>query len=110
MTNDQTMKLIPLGDTDDKAEFYKGTRFKIFNAGLNVKNQSDDFYEYMLCEISGDRNYMQLINITGYKSGAVLAHVKTKDDKTKLVVTGKAIKFSIGTDNTFLLEETELTS
>ena len=100
-----TMELIPIINIKDDDEFWRGTRFRIYNVGLNVKDKKDDYYEYMLAQIPGDREHFLLTNVVGYKSGAALALVKTSDDKTKIVVTGKAIKFSIGTDNTFLVKD-----
>ena len=99
------MKLIPLTKVKDNDEFERGTRFRLYNVGLNVKNKKDDYYEYMLAENPSDNKYMLLTNVEGYKAGASLALVKIKKSKTKIVVTGKAIKFSIGTENTFLLKE-----
>ncbi len=99
------MKLIPLTKVKDTDEFYKGTRFRIYNVGLNVKNKKDDFYEYMLVEIPGDDEYMLITNVVGYKSGSALALVEIKKNKRKIVVTGKSIKFSMGKENTFLLKD-----
>jgi hypothetical protein len=59
----------------------------------------------MLAQIPSDNKYMLLTNVEGYKAGAALALVKIKKSKTKIVVTGKAIKFSMGTDNTYLLKD-----
>ncbi len=99
------MKLIPIKDIKDTDEFWSGTRFRIYNVGLNVKDKKDDYYEYMLAQIPGDNEHFLLTNVVGYKSGAALALIKTSDNKSKIVVTGKAIKFSIGTDNTFVLND-----
>ncbi len=101
----QTMKLIPLTKIKDADEFYRGTRFRLYNVGLNVKSKKEDYYEYMLTENPSDNEYMLLTHVEGYKAGATLALVKIKKSKTKVVVTGKAIKFSIGTENTFLLKD-----
>jgi len=99
------MELIPLGNISDNEEFWRGTRFRIVGVGLNVKNKNDDYYEYMLTEISGNDEYMQLTNVVGNKSGSILALVKIKPDKKRLVVTGQALKFSMGLDNTYLIKE-----
>jgi hypothetical protein len=99
------MKLIPIKDIKDNDEFWRGTRFRMYNVGLNVKDKKDDYYEYMLAQIPGDSDHLLLTNVVGYKSGAALALVKTSDDKSKLVVTGEAIKFSIGTEDTFVIKD-----
>jgi len=98
------MRLIPLKKIKDNDEFWRGTRFRLYNVGQNVKRKRDDYYEYMLAEIPSDIKYMLLTNVKGYKSGAALTLVKIKKSKTKIVVTGKAIKFSMGTEGTFLLK------
>ena len=92
--------LKPLRVISDDQEFCKGTRFRQYEVGLNVKNKEEDFYEYMLAEIPGEKEFMLLTCVEGYKSGSALALVKTK-----FIVTGKAIKYSMGTENTFLKEE-----
>jgi hypothetical protein len=97
------MKLIALTDIPDDDEFFIGTRFRILNVGLNVADKKDDYYEYMLVEIPRDKKHMSLTNVEGHKSGSILALVKTKEDQSKFVTTGQALKFSMGTDNTYLL-------
>ena len=99
------MKLIPLKDVKDDAEFWKGTRFRSYNVGMNVTNNEDDYYEYMLVEIPGGNEHMLLTCVQGYKSGSALALVKTALDKTKLIVDGKSIKKSLGIDESYLIEE-----
>ncbi|WP_299435634.1 hypothetical protein [uncultured Aquimarina sp.] len=98
-------KLIPLEMIKDDHEFWRGTRFRHYGVGLNVESKEDDFYEYMLAEIPGERDFMLLTCVEGYKSGCALSLVKILDDKSKIVVTGKAIKYSMGTKNTYLKTE-----
>ncbi len=97
--------LIALEKILNEQEFWKGTRFRQYEIGLNIENKEDDFYEYMLAEIPGEREYMLLTCVEGYKSGSALALVKTSDDKSKFIVLGKAIKYSMGIENVYLLEE-----
>jgi hypothetical protein len=99
-----TVKIRPLSDIEDDIEFWKGTRFRQYEIGLNVSRKEDDYYEYMLAEIPGKRDYMLLTCVKGYKSGSALALVKTASDTSKFIVTGKAIKYSMRTENTFVLE------
>ncbi len=96
--------LIPLSTIADDREIYRGTRFRQYKIGLNVPRKEDDYYEYMLAEIPGEREYMLLSCVEGYKSGCALAMVKTAMDAGKFVVTGKAIKYSMGIEDTYLLE------
>ena len=99
-----TTKIKPLEEIEDDMEFWKGTRFRQYQVGLNVSNKEDDYYEYMLAEIPGERDFMLLTCVEGYKSGSALALVKTSKDKTKFIIKGQAIKYSMGIENTFLIE------
>lgn len=99
------MKLIPLKDVNDEIEFWKGTRFRIYGIGLNVENKNDDFYEYMLAEIPVERAFMLLTCVEGYKSGSTIALVKTSQNKSKFIVKCKEVKFSIGIENVYLIDE-----
>ncbi|AUC15851.1 hypothetical protein BTO06_12125 [Tenacibaculum sp. SZ-18] len=102
---EKNIKLIPLKDIEDQIEFWKGTRFRQYGIGLNVADKKDDFYEYMLAEIPGERGFMLLTCVEGYKSGSALALVKTSENQTNFTVKGEAIKYSMGTENTFLKKE-----
>ena len=97
--------LIPLKRIKDEEEFWKGSRFRQYKIGLNLENKEDDFYEYMLTEIPGEKEYMVLTCVEGYKSGSTLALVKTLEDKSRFVVTAKAIKYSMGIENVYLKRE-----
>jgi hypothetical protein len=97
--------LIAFEKIPNEQEFWKGTRFRQYEIGLNVENKEDDFHEYMLAEIPGEREYMLLTCVVGYKSGSALALVKTSDDKSKFIVLAKAIKYSMGIENIYLLQE-----
>ncbi|OED48098.1 hypothetical protein AB832_00380 [Flavobacteriaceae bacterium (ex Bugula neritina AB1)] len=99
------MKLKPLKDIDDEQEFWRGTHFRQYEVGLNIANKEDDYYEYMLAEIPGETNYMLLTCVEGYKSGIALALVQMAEDTSKRIVKGKAIKYSMGTENTYVIEE-----
>jgi hypothetical protein len=96
--------LMPLSELEDDREIWMGTRFRQYEIGLNVARKEDDYYEYMLAAIPGEQDYMLLTCVEGPKSGFALALVKTGDIPDKFVVTGKAIKFSMGTEHTFMLE------
>ena len=99
------MKLIPLSEIKDNDEFWKGTKFRQYRIGLNISDSEEDYYEYMLVEIPGEKNYMLLTCLTGHKSGSTLALVKTVDKTNKFVVSGKTIKYSVGVQNTYLVKE-----
>lgn len=98
-------KLIPLSEIDDKRTFHLGNRFRQYEIGLNVESKEDDYYEYMLCEMPGEREHMLLICCEGYKAGIALAYAKTNGDKSTFLVNAKAIKFSLGIKNVYFKEE-----
>ncbi len=97
--------LIPLIEIDDNKQFWKGTRFRVHGVGLNVENQADDYYEYMLAEIPGERDSMLITCVVGYKSGSALGFVKTSADKSQFSVSGKGLKEAVGTENVYLVIE-----
>lgn len=96
-------RLVALKDVQDTDEFWKGTRLRLYNVGLNVKSPKDDFYEYMLSEYPGDREQMLVICVEGYKSGSILASIPTPSGASKFVVTGKTLKHYLGIEHVFLL-------
>lgn len=102
---EKNIQLLPLKDINDEIEFWKGTRFRQYGVGLNLENKENDFYEYMLAEIPGEKDFMLLTCVEGYNSGSALALVKTLDDESRFVVNGKAIKYSMGIENIYLKEE-----
>jgi hypothetical protein len=99
--------LIQLAEIPDDRFFYRGTRFRLYDIGLNVENKEDDYYEYMLAIIPGETEFMLLTCVEGYKSGNALALVKMNENGN--AVTGKAMKFSMGSDNAYLIEENNYT-
>lgn len=105
MDKKSDIRLIPLKDISDDHDFWRGTRFRIYNVGENVKDKSEDFYEYMLAQIPGDDKYFLATNVLGYKSGAALALVKISSDENKIVVKGKTLKASIGIEDTFVVAD-----
>ena len=96
---------IPISELNDTYEFWRGSRFRQYGIGLNVNSPEEDYYEYMLCEIPGNRDEMLLTCCEGYKSGCALAYVKTIEDKTKFKVDAKAIKYSMGEENIYFKKE-----
>ena len=98
--------LIPLALVNDHEQFWLGTRFRIYNIGQNIKDQEEDFYEYMLAQVPGESEYLLLTNVRGYKAGAALALVKIDFDSGKVVVTAKELKSCIGIVDTFIVNST----
>ena len=96
-------KWIPLADIDDKMEIWKGNRFRQYNVGLNVTDKKQDYYEYMLTEIPGEKQFMLLTCVEGYKAGSALTYVKTVKDVNKFIIEGSEIKLSMGINDTYIL-------
>ncbi|WP_179007811.1 hypothetical protein [Winogradskyella forsetii] len=97
------MKKQPIIEIDDSREFYRGTRFRQYGIGLNVKRKDDDYYEYMLTIVPGESDYLLLTCVEGYKSGSPLALVKT--EANEMYVTAKSLKRSMGIENVYLLND-----
>ncbi len=97
--------LVPLTELDDDELLWKGTRIRVYGVGLSVEYPTDDYYEYMLAEIPGDRDSMLLTCVVGYKAGSALSFVKTIADKSQFSVSGKGLKDAVGTDNVYLVKE-----
>ncbi len=59
--------------------FYKGTRLRKYNVGLNTENKAEDYYDYILAYAHWNRDEMMLVNITEglgeYKAGSVYGGV-----------------------------------
>lgn len=102
------MELIPLKDIPDDHEFWHGSRFRQFNVGLNVKDKSEDYYDYMLADIPGNYEHMLLTNVTQdagkHKAGLALALVKINLGNAR-VVLAEAMKYSMGVENVFWIKE-----
>ena len=100
-------KLVPLADVPDEQDFWRGTRIRLFGVGLNVTDKAQDYYDYMLVEVPGEREWMLCTNVTRdagkNKAGASMCAVKTLDGVNRFVVTGKSLKFSVGTEKTLSL-------
>lgn len=97
------MKRQAIIEIDDNRKFYRGTRFRQYGIGLNVKSKDDDYYEYMLTIVPGESDYLLLTCVEGYKSGSPLALVKTEPNE--MYVTAKSLKRSMGIENVYLLNE-----
>jgi|SRR5690554_5501694 len=97
------MKKQAIIEIDDNKKFYRGTRFRQYKLGLNVKSKEEDYYEYMLILVPGETDHLLLTCVEGYKSGNSLTYVKT--ELNEMYVTAKSIKSSMGIDNVYLLIE-----
>jgi len=98
-------KIIQLKELDDNMSIWKGTRFRQYNVDLNVTDKKDDYYEYMLTEIPGEKDFMLLTCVEGYKSGSPLAYVKTDNVEKSFKVNIGEMKSSMGIEGTFMILE-----
>lgn len=94
--------LKPLSEIDDLEKLPIGTKFRQYGIGLNVVNPGEDYYEYMLAHNISDPEYVLLTCVEGYKSGRSLALVKAAPN-TPYAVLGSAMKYSMGTDRTYMI-------
>jgi len=109
MANSEPIELIPLKDISDEHEFWKGSLFRLYEVGMNVKDKTEDFYEYMLVLDNSFPGYMILANSSREagraKRGYVMCHVKMLEGAKRHVVTGAAMKYSFGTELTYWVKE-----
>lgn len=94
-------KWIPLVNIDDKEIIWAGTKVRLYNVGLNVKEMEDDYYEYLVSFIFGNDDYLQLTNLTDGKAGNILCVIEK--DKPNHYTLGKTLKYIVGLENTFIL-------
>ncbi len=103
-----TIELVPHGDLPDDHEFWSGALFRLYNVGMNVKDKTEDFYEYMLVD-DNDPDHMILANSSReagrHKRGLVICHVKQLQNVNRSVVTGAAMKYSFGIEHTYWVKE-----
>ena len=100
---------IPLQEIAGDVEFYRGTRFRRYGAGLNGVNEEDDYYEYMLVHEGYSTSSMMLVNVSSeagrYKAGHVVCEIKMLANVNRAVVTAEAVAYSMGTERIFLAQE-----
>ncbi len=58
------MILIELSKINNNQLFYAGTKLRKYSVGLNVKDISADYYDYILAYTLWDSKSMMLVNIT----------------------------------------------
>ena len=99
-------KLISLKEISDSQEFSCGERFRLYGIGMNNLEKDEDYYEYML--IDNHDEYMIAANVSDragwIKAGYVIAHIMKSVKIERNIVTGKALKFSLGDSKVFWLK------
>lgn len=106
--NKATTVNIPLQEIAGDVEFYRGTRFRRYGVGLNGVAEKDDYYEYMLVD-TDTTSYMLFVNVSSesgsHKAGHVSCYVQKLVDVNRAVVTAEAIKYSVGKEHMYLMQE-----
>jgi len=99
----ETSKWIPVRNISDDEKIWAGTKVRLYNVGLKVKDKTDDYYEYLVSYIFDNNDYLQLTNLSRGKAGNILCVLKK--DRPNHYSLGKTLKDMIGLDNTFVLFE-----
>ena len=94
-------KLKPLIEIDAEQEFWSGTKLRKLNAGMNVKDKAQDYYDYILAYANWDSKSMMIVNNTANnsKAGSVYGGViPIRKDIGKAVVTKAGFQHTLGKD------------
>lgn len=102
------LKLTALVEVDDAEEFWSGTRVRIYGVGMNVPDKTEDYYDYMLATIPGEREFMLVTNVTTdagrHKAGASTGLIRTVPQVDRFVVVGSTLKEYFGLEKVYLLK------
>jgi len=96
------IELIPLNKINYRKEFWKGTKFRRYNVGLNVKDEQDNYFDYMLVYVGWEMYSLMLVNITenSYDAGFVYGSVIPVDESLdRMVVRVKDLKAVFGEES-----------
>ena len=94
------MGWIPMSKLNDDEIIWSGRRVRLYNAGLNVIDSADDFYEYLISEIYENNEYFQLTCLSQGKAGNIICVIK-KESPSHYAL-GKELKRMMGVENTFV--------
>ncbi|MFC4776104.1 hypothetical protein ACFO9Q_04905 [Paenibacillus sp. GCM10023252] len=90
-----------LEELDDNYKIWAGTRVRLFGVGLNVKEKSEDYYEYLVSYIYDNNEYLQLTNLSRGEAGNIIC-VISKDIPNHYSL-GKNLKKMLDTSMTYVL-------
>ncbi len=54
------MNRVPISQLSNNIKIWSGTIVRLHNVGLNISDKSEDYYEYLISEIYGNPEYLQL--------------------------------------------------
>ncbi len=99
----ETEAWIPLIDIEDDGKIWAGTKVRLYNVGLNVKDKSLDYFDYLVSYIYDNNDYLQLTNLSQGEAGNIICVIKK--DSPNHYALGKSLKEMMGLENTYLLLE-----
>ncbi|MBP1960836.1 hypothetical protein [Paenibacillus aceris] len=89
---------IPLINISDDEKIWAGTKLRLYNIGLNVRNKQNDYYDYLVSFIYDNEEYLQLTNLSIGKAGNILCVIRK--DIPNHYSLGKSLKEMVGLENT----------
>ncbi|MGM1047780.1 hypothetical protein SAMN05661091_2930 [Paenibacillus uliginis N3/975] len=94
---------IPLINIEDDRKIWVGTKVRLYNVGLNVKDKSLDYYDYLVSNIYDNNDYLQLTNLSKGEAGNIICVIKK--DSLHHYALGKSLKEMMESENTYVLLE-----
>lgn len=94
------MNWVPISQLSDDIKIWSGVIVRLYNIGLNVSDKSKDYYEYLISEIYGNHEYLQLTCLSEGKAGNIICILKK--DLPNQYVLSKELKRMMDIENTFI--------
>ena len=94
------MTYIPISQLNDDTKIWSGIIVRLYNIGLNVSNKSKDYYEYLISEIYGNNEYLQLTCLSQGEAGNIICILKK--DLPNHYALGKELKRMMDVENAFI--------
>ncbi|MEH7348718.1 hypothetical protein [Gottfriedia acidiceleris] len=91
---------IPMEKINDVDKIWAGTKVRLYNVGLNVKDKKDDYYDYLVSYIYENDEYLQLTNISQGKAGYFICVLQK--ELPNHYALGKTLKNMMGIEDTFV--------
>ncbi len=98
-----TSEWISLKEIKDCEKVWAGTRVRLYDVGLNVKDKKDDYYDYLVSYIYDNEEYLQLTNLSQGEAGNIICVIKK--DLPNQYSTGKILKEMMDIEKSFVLFE-----
>jgi hypothetical protein len=88
---------------NDRDEIWVGTKIRLYNVGLNVKDKKDDYYDYLVSYIYDNNEYLQLTNLSQGEAGNIIC-VLQKELPNNYAL-GRTLKYMVGLEDSYVLFE-----